>query len=57
MVARTKWWEDTYGVQARSITLLMPDGEDNDSKNTAGGVAKVVGDMLVMERHRIFFMG
>ncbi len=57
VLARTKWWEDTYGVQVRSITLLMTDGEDNDSKATADNVAKVVGDMLAMEKHRIFFMG
>mgnify|MGYP003384615625 CR=1 FL=1 len=57
VVARTKWWEDTYGVQARSITLLMTDGEDNDSKANAAEVAQVVADMLAMEKHRIFFMG
>lgn len=57
VLARTKWWEDTYGVQARSITLLTTDGEDNDSKSTASDVAKVVRDMLAMEKHRIFFMG
>lgn len=57
VLARTKWWEDTYGVQARSITLLMTDGEDNDSKSTAADVAVLVRDMLCMEKHRIFFMG
>jgi hypothetical protein len=57
VLARTKWWEDTYGVQARSITLLMTDGGDNDSKSTADDVARVVADMLTMEKHQIFFMG
>lgn len=57
VLARTKWWEDTYGVQTRSITLLMTDGEDNDSKAKASDVARLVQDMLAMEKHRIFFMG
>lgn len=57
VIARTKWWEDTYGIQTRSVTLLMSDGDNNDGRATAADVAKVVGDMLAMEKHRIFFVG
>lgn len=57
VLARTKWWEDQYGVQTRSVTLLMSDGGNNDGKVEAGHVAKLVTDMLAMEKHRIFFMG
>lgn len=57
VLARTKWWEDTYGIQTRSVTLLMTDGDNNDGKATADDVAQVVKDMLGMEKHRIFFMG
>jgi len=57
VIARTKWWEDTYGIQTRSVTLLMTDGDNNEGKATAADVAKVVRDMLAMEKHRIFFMG
>lgn len=57
VIARTKAWEDDYGVQTRSVTLLMTDGGDNDSKSTAADVAKVVGDMLATEKHKIFFIG
>ncbi|MDZ4834122.1 MAG: hypothetical protein SGJ27_10135 [Candidatus Melainabacteria bacterium] len=57
VIARTKWWEDTYGIQTRSVTLLMSDGDNNSGKATADDVAQVVQDMLGMEKHRIFFMG
>jgi hypothetical protein len=57
VIARTKWWEETYGIQTRSVTLLMTDGANNEGKATAEDVAKVVRDMLAMEKHRIFFMG
>ena len=57
VVARTKWWEDKYGIQTRSVTLLMTDGASNSGKATAQDVARIVGDMLSMEKHRIFFMG
>jgi hypothetical protein len=57
VIARTKWWEDTYGIQTRSVTLLMTDGDNNEGSATADDVAKVVSDMLNMEKHRIFFMG
>jgi hypothetical protein len=57
VIARTKWWEDTYGIQTRSITLLMTDGDNNGSKAKASDVACLVNDMLAMEKHRIFFMG
>ncbi len=57
VLARTKWWEDTYGVQTRSVTLLMTDGGNNDGRMKAQDVARVVSDMLAMEKHRIFFMG
>jgi hypothetical protein len=56
-IARTKWWEDNYGVQTRSVTLLMTDGGNNDGSATAQDVAKVVADMLASEKHKIFFMG
>ncbi len=57
VLARTKWWEDQFGVQTRSVTLLMTDGGNNDGKAEISHVAKVVADMLAMEKHRIFFMG
>ncbi len=57
VLARTKWWEDQYGVQTRSVTLLMSDGGNNDGKTEAAQVKKLVTDMLAMEKHRIFFMG
>lgn len=57
VLARTKWWEDQYGVQTRSVTLLMSDGGNNDGKSEAGHVARLVQDMLAMEKHRIYFMG
>lgn len=57
VLARTKWWEDMYGVQTRSVTLLMTDGGNNDGKMKSKDVASVVADMLAMEKHRIFFMG
>lgn len=57
VIARTKWWEDTYGIQTRSVTLLMTDGDNNSGTATADDVAQVVQDMLGMEKHRIFFMG
>ncbi|MBX9669642.1 MAG: hypothetical protein K2X93_18610 [Candidatus Obscuribacterales bacterium] len=57
VLARTKWWEDTYGIQTRSVTLLMSDGGNNEGDASAGDVAKIVHDMLSMEKHRIFFMG
>jgi hypothetical protein len=57
VIARTKFWEDNYGVQTRSVTLLMTDGGNNDGKATESDVAKVVADMLNSEKHRIFFMG
>jgi hypothetical protein len=57
VIARTKFWEDNYGVQTRSVTLLMTDGGNNDGKATEDDVAKVVADMLYTEKHRIFFMG
>ena len=57
VVARTKWWEDEYGVQTTSRTLIMTDGEDNESKFTAADVAQVVRDMLAMEKHQIFLAG
>lgn len=57
VVARTKWWEDNYGVQTRSVTLIMTDGGDNDSTKTAKDVARVITDMLASEKHRIYFMG
>ena len=57
VVARSKWWEDTYGVQTRTVTLLMTDGENNQGDASASDVAQVIRDMLAMEKHRIFFMG
>lgn len=57
VLARTKWWEDTYGIQTRSVTLLMSDGANNEGQASAADVAQVVHDMLSMEKHRIFFMG
>ncbi|MBX3072467.1 hypothetical protein KF707_06660 [Candidatus Obscuribacterales bacterium] len=57
VIARTKWWEETYGIQTRSVTLLMTDGVNNEGRSTAADVAKVVKDMLAMEKHKIFFMG
>lgn len=57
VLARTKWWEDQWGVQTRSVTLLMTDGDANDGKASAKDVSKLVKDMLRMEKHQIFFMG
>lgn len=57
VLARTKWWEDQFGVQTRSVTLLMSDGGNNDGTADAAAVEKLVSDMLAMEKHRIFFMG
>ncbi len=57
VLARTRWWEDTYGVQTRSVTLLLTDGGNNDGKAAASDVAKVVEDMLASEKHKIMFMG
>lgn len=57
VIARTKFWEDNYGVQTRTVTLLMTDGGNNDGKATAADVAKVVGDMLATEKHKVLFMG
>lgn len=57
IIARTKYWEDNFGVQCRSVTLLMSDGADNASKASAKDVHAVVKDMLAMEKHKIIFMG
>jgi hypothetical protein len=57
VVARTKWWEDEYGVQTTSRTLLMSDGESNTGRFGAADVRQLVEDMLAMEKHRIFFLG
>lgn len=57
VIARTKYWEDGFGVQCRSVTLLMSDGADNASKASAKDVRAVVKDMLAMEKHKIIFMG
>jgi hypothetical protein len=57
VIARTMWWEDNYGVQTRSVTLLMTDGGNNDGRANAADVSKVVKDMLRAEKHKIYFMG
>jgi hypothetical protein len=57
VIARTKWWEDTYGVQTRSVTLILTDGGNNEGQTSAKDVCKVVTDMLRAEKHRIYFLG
>lgn len=57
VIARTKWWEDEYGVQTTSRCLILSDGENTDGRYTASDVKQVVEDMLAMEKHRIFFLG
>jgi hypothetical protein len=56
-VARTKFWEDTYSVQTRSVTVIMSDGENNSGRYKADDVKALVGDMQAAERHRIFYWG
>lgn len=57
VIARTKWWEDEYGVSTTTRTLIMSDGESNAGTHTAGDVRQVVEDMLAMEKHQVFFLG
>lgn len=45
------------GVPARSINLIITDGEDLASRRKAADVAKVVADMLRSEQHIIAAMG
>jgi len=46
------------GIQVRTITLVLTDGEDCHSRiNTASDVAKIVKDMLRSEDHIIAAMG
>ncbi len=56
-VARVKWWEEEYGVLARSLSLIMTDGQNNTGRASAADVKLVVQDMIRMEKHRIFFLG
>jgi uncharacterized protein YegL len=45
------------GVMARSISLIMTDGANNDSVKTASDVKGLVDDLLAQERHIIAGMG
>jgi len=45
------------GVPARTITLLLTDGLNNSSRNSASDVAKIVSDMRASENHIIAAMG
>jgi hypothetical protein len=45
------------GVMARSISLIMTDGDNNDSVKGARDVKNLVDDLLAQERHIIAGMG
>jgi len=45
------------GVAARSINLIITDGDDNASRARAADVAKVVNDMINAEKHIVAFYG
>jgi len=45
------------GVPVRTVTVIISDGGDNESRHPAADVAKVVRDMLRTENHIVAFMG
>jgi len=45
------------GVAARSVTLLVTDGEDNASRHSVSDVRAVVEDMIRAEKHIVAFLG
>lgn len=56
VVAKTHEFENA-GVPVRTVTVILTDGADTGSRQTADAVKAVVGDMLRAESHLVFFIG
>lgn len=56
VIAKTQEFEDA-GVSVRTVTVIVTDGEDTQSKATANDVKTIVSDMLRAEKHIVCGMG
>lgn len=57
LAAQVQEFQDTYGVPARGVALIVSDGADQHSSMRANDVARVVQGLLKSEDHTIAAMG